>query len=67
MPNVLETLLMTRNIDPHRAMNLLQEHGIVSDECIHASDVATSDCWRAVEWIRALPKGILAEMKRTDP
>jgi chloramphenicol 3-O-phosphotransferase len=34
-----------------KAMNALQDNGIISDECIFASHVHDSDCQRAIEWL----------------
>jgi hypothetical protein len=33
------------------ALNLLQEHGVVSDNCVVLDDVASEDCLRAAEWL----------------
>ena len=33
-------------------MNTLQSEGVVSDNCVHASDVDEPDATRAVEWLR---------------
>jgi hypothetical protein len=32
-------------------MNELQEHGIISDNCVRAADVADADARRAAEWL----------------
>jgi hypothetical protein len=37
--------------DEIEAMNLLQSHGIISDNCVHASDVAEPDATRAVTFL----------------
>jgi hypothetical protein len=34
------------------ALNALQKHGIISDNCVHARDVAETDAPRAIAWLR---------------
>ncbi len=41
--NALEAYILDHHLDPLLAMNLLQEHGIVSDNAIWAGDVAAAD------------------------
>lgn len=45
--NLLEQFLATQKINETEAMNYLQDHGIVSDNCVWAKDVADVDCERA--------------------
>jgi hypothetical protein len=47
--NSLEHYLTTEGIDPVKAMNLLQEHGAVSDLCVNPADVGNSVM--AVAWL----------------
>lgn len=47
------------------AMNLLQDHGIISDLCASLDDVAEVDAVRAVEWLRERSKPA-EELKQTD-
>jgi hypothetical protein len=49
--NALEAFLKTRGLEETKAMNALQDNGIISDECIFASHVHDSDCQRAIEWL----------------
>lgn len=45
----LHDYLSANRIDETEAMNLLQEHGIISDECVVPEDVG--DSGKAVTWI----------------
>lgn len=47
--NSLEQYLEYKKIDPVKAMNALQDHGIISDNCIEPSDVI--DAGVAVTWL----------------
>jgi hypothetical protein len=49
MKNQLELYLEKLRIPEIRAMNLLQEHGIVSDNCVAASEVG--DTGKAISWL----------------
>jgi hypothetical protein len=49
--NRLETFLDNRNLNQISAMNLLQDQGVISDNCINASDVCDSDCDKAVDFL----------------
>jgi hypothetical protein len=40
--------------DETAVMNILQDHGIISDNCIHASEVI--DSGKAVSWIERNPQ-----------
>lgn len=48
-PNTLESFIAFKKLDEKEVMNILQEYGIISDECITANDVA--DCGKAVSWL----------------
>lgn len=45
----LKDYLEANFIDETEAMNLLQEHGIISDECVAPEDVG--DSGKAVAWL----------------
>jgi len=45
-------------LDEIAAMNLLQDAGIVSDECVAIEDVANEDLERAIEFILKTPPTI---------
>lgn len=45
----LRDYLSANRIDEVEAMNLLQEHGIISDECVVPEDVG--DSGKALTWI----------------
>lgn len=47
--NQLEMYLKLTGTDEVKAMNLLQEHGIVSDNCVTASEVG--DIGAAISWL----------------
>ena len=47
--NSLEQYLDYHKINPVKAMNALQDHGIISDNCIDTSDVRDSGI--AVTWL----------------
>ena len=49
MKNQLELYLEKLRIPETRAMNLLQEHGIVSDNCVTAAEVG--DIGKAISWL----------------
>jgi hypothetical protein len=49
--NALETFLDASFLDEVEAMNRLQEHGIISDNCILAADVADADCEAAITFL----------------
>jgi hypothetical protein len=51
--NTLEHYLQSSGFDETDAMNLLQMNGIISDNCITASEV--SDSGKAVAWLNNLP------------
>ena len=45
----LRDYLSANRIDETEAMNLLQEHGIIADECVAPEDVG--DSGKALTWI----------------
>jgi hypothetical protein len=47
--NSLRDYLTARRFDPTHALNLLQDHGIISDECVTPEDVG--DSGKAVAWL----------------
>lgn len=47
--NSLQQYIHYNGIDEVKAMNALQDHGIVSDNCVHASEV--KDSGKAVAWL----------------
>lgn len=49
MPNTLEAYILARGLDETEAMNALQNHGIISDNCERASDCGNSG--KAVSWL----------------
>ena len=52
--NDLENYLAAELMEPTEAMNLLQEHGVIADECVLAKDVAKADCQRAVQFLEMI-------------
>jgi hypothetical protein len=53
--NSLQDYIAKNKLDPVKVMNELQDHGIISDNCIHPEDVA--DSGKAVSWLAwSLPK-----------
>jgi hypothetical protein len=50
--NSLEQWIAAQNVITEKVvMNLLQDEGIVSDNCVWAKDVCESDCVQAVAWL----------------
>jgi hypothetical protein len=47
--NSLRDYLTARRFDPTHALNLLQDHGIISDECVTPEDVG--DSGKAITWL----------------
>jgi hypothetical protein len=47
--NSLRDYLTAHRFDPTHALNLLQDHGIISDECVTPEDVG--DAGRAITWL----------------
>lgn len=52
MKIILPAHLVAGNWNEVAAMNLLQEHGIISDLCVTAIDVAPEDAAAASEWLK---------------
>lgn len=50
----LASAISAAKLTPTAALNLLQEAGIVSDNCIDLADVAAQDQPRAVAWLQGL-------------
>lgn len=50
--NVLETFLREQRMDEITAMNDLQNHAVISDNCVMACDVANRDCETAVKFLK---------------
>ncbi|MES2367015.1 MAG: hypothetical protein V4563_14160 [Pseudomonadota bacterium] len=50
--NALEYYLMTSGMNDTAAMNKLQDAGVISDNCVHVSEVAYSDCEKAVAYLK---------------
>lgn len=48
---LLKAVLVARLSD-QQALDLLQEHGAVSDLCLTLADVAEADCGRAIDVLR---------------
>lgn len=49
------TYLANRRFPPvtvKATMDLLQENGIISDQCVEPADVAEPDATRAVDWLK---------------
>lgn len=49
MKNELESWIENSNNNEHRVMNVLQDYGIVSDNCVMAKDVGNP--LKAMRWI----------------
>lgn len=60
--NSLRDYLLAHGLDETAALNLLQDHGIISDLCVTAEEVG--DSGRAVTWLHdrldSLPKKLAA-------
>lgn len=50
-PIDLVNAFYARNLSEKEGMDLLQYHGIVSDNCVWAGNVANADLPRAIEFI----------------
>lgn len=42
-----------KGMDPVEAMNRLQEHGVISDNCVSLEDVAKADYERAIYFLES--------------
>lgn len=60
--NPLEQFILDEQLDPVKAMNTLQNCGVISDNCVCPADVADSDCAAAVKFITGLKR-----LKITQP
>lgn len=47
--NSVESWAKYRGIDPIHAMNILQEHGVISDNCVHIEDIGNH--FHAMKWL----------------
>ena len=54
MKNKLEVWIENRKADESRIMNLLQEYGIISDNCVWAKDCGND--LKAIRWLACNPK-----------
>lgn len=50
--NALQNYLGENNVDETKAMNILQEHGIISDNCVTAADVPDCDAEDAIDFLQ---------------
>jgi hypothetical protein len=50
--NALEQHIIDAGLCPIAAMNVLQDHGIVSDNAVWAGDVAAADHERAIAFLK---------------
>lgn len=53
--NSLELYIQKHGLDPVATMNRLTDAGIISDNCVNASDVASIDCFHACLWLQKNP------------
>lgn len=51
--NSLRDYILARGLDEAATLNLLQEHGIISDLCVTVEEVG--DSGKAVAWLSATP------------
>ena len=49
MKNKLENWIANRNVDEAKVMNLLQEYGVISDNCVWAKDCGND--LKAIRWL----------------
>lgn len=52
--NSLQLYITQNALDPIVAMNDLQNHNVISDNCIDASEVASADCFRACMFLETM-------------
>jgi len=38
-------------LNPTDGMNLLQQHAVISDNCVGVKDIYPADCLRAMQWL----------------
>jgi hypothetical protein len=60
--NSLQDYLTATGLDEEEAMNKLQDHGIISDNCISAAEVG--DSGKAVAWLALQSGEKLSQPKR---
>lgn len=65
--NPLETLIAKHSLCPVKVMDLLQNHGKVSDCCIGPETVAPSDCAVAIRFLHGLSKEEKASLNKSRP
>jgi hypothetical protein len=56
MKNQLELYLEKHRISETRAMNALQNHGVISDNCVTAAEVG--DTGKAIMWLNLHPDDV---------
>lgn len=49
MKNKLENWISNRDVNEVKVMNLLQEHGVISDNCVLAKDCGND--LKAIRWL----------------
>lgn len=59
--NALCAYISDRKLNEVKTMNLLQDHGIISDECIAATEVGDAD--KAVSWLQTLSNEIKKSLR----
>lgn len=65
MSSLLKIYCETFHIDPLKAMNLLQDWNVVSDECVRVEDVAPCDEKTAIEFCKLNKDDIKFEREYT--
>ena len=58
--NSLEQFLKTYGTSVTEAMNLLQEHGLISDNCVDPSNVTERDCCWAIQFLEGIEENNMA-------
>ncbi len=48
---LLEVYIATKNLNETQVMNALQDNGVISDQCVWASDVSETDCAAAIRFL----------------
>lgn len=49
--NSLEIYIREQNLDPGEVMDTLQDHGLISDNCVTPADVFGADNFRAIVFL----------------
>ena len=52
--STLQAFIADNSINPTVAMNVLQDYGVVSDNCINPGDVSRQDCDGAIKFISVM-------------